>query len=310
MTRIRKKLIMKAVTISTAGLMLAGVATVCCLPSCALRQRAYPQKATGPIGGIEAGKSQLARAATLKVMTLNLAHGRKDGPSQLLQNGKRIRRNLDAVAAMLRRERPNVVGLQEADGPSIWSGGFNHVDHLAKEAGFAFWTRGEHVKGMKLSYGTALLSSRPLRNAASVRFTHSGLAPPKGFVASSICWPSGQAKEVDVVSVHLDFLRSSVRRKQAAELANTLANRKRPLIVMGDFNCEWRSKKSPLRTIARQLSLKPYRPEALSMATFPRSKKRLDWILISGSFRFVTYATLADVVSDHRSVVAEIAHRG
>jgi len=303
-----KKPTKKAVAAIVASVMLAMAVAALCLPSSILRQSARSQGQGGSVV-VEQREPRSADAATLRVMTLNVAHGRKNGPNQLFQRGKRIRRNLDAVAAVLRRERPHVVGLQEADGPSIWSGGLNHVEHLARAAGLPHWTRGEHVKGMKLSYGTALLSSLPLGDAASVRFTHSGLAPPKGFVVCSTHWPGSQAKEIDVASVHLDFLRSSVRRKQATELADTLSSRKRPLIVMGDFNCEWGSEDSPLRIIAKRLSLKPYRPEAPDMATFPRSKKRLDWILISADLKFVTYAPLTDVVSDHRPVLAETAMR-
>ena len=76
---------------------------------------------------------------------------------------------------------------------------------------------------------------------------------------------------------------------------------------MGDFNCEWGSDDSPLCALAKRLGLKTHRPEAPGLATFPRSKKRLDWILLSGELELVTHAVLDDVVSDHRPVVAKIA---
>ncbi|MCZ6792551.1 MAG: hypothetical protein O7J95_02930, partial [Planctomycetota bacterium] len=44
-----------------------------------------------------------------RVVCLNLAHGRKDGPNQLLQSGDAIRSNLDDVAAFLHREMPDLV---------------------------------------------------------------------------------------------------------------------------------------------------------------------------------------------------------
>ena len=46
---------------------------------------------------------------TLRVLTLNIAHGRKRGPHQLLQRRRSIRANLDDVAEVIRREGPRVI---------------------------------------------------------------------------------------------------------------------------------------------------------------------------------------------------------
>ena len=75
-----------------------------------------------------------ARAQPFRVMSLNLGHGRGEGVHQLLTSDVGIHDNLERVAGLLKREAPHVVALQEADGPSIWSGGFDHVATLA-EAG-------------------------------------------------------------------------------------------------------------------------------------------------------------------------------
>jgi len=61
------------------------------------------------------------QASTLKVMTLNIAHGRSTGFHQLLQSRSTVVRNLDHIRAVLSREKPDLLGLQEADGPSFWS---------------------------------------------------------------------------------------------------------------------------------------------------------------------------------------------
>ena len=42
------------------------------------------------------------------------------------------------------------------------------------------------------------------------------------------------------------------------------------------------------------------------MITFPALKKRLDYILVSDDFEFVTYRVIKDMVSDHLGVVSEI----
>ena len=241
---------------------------------------------------------------TLKVMTLNVAHGRRKSLHQALQKRAKIEANLDAIAKVLKREGPHVVALQEADGPSIWSGRFDHVEYLAGNAGFSHHCRGEHVKGMKLSYGTALLSRLELKDCRSVTFAPSPPTLSKGFVVGTIQWPGRPGLQVDCVSVHLDFSRKSVRRKQVRKMITELAERENPLIIMGDFNCEWTGRDRSLRTLAKELDVVAYKPTAEDMPTFPKLKKRLDWLLVSPELEFVEYKTVPDAVSDHRGVVA------
>jgi len=247
-----------------------------------------------------------ASSNTLRVMTLNLAHGRKDGANQILQSTRRIRSNLNEIAPVLVKAGPDVVALQEADGPSIWSGAFSHVQHVAEKAEFRYCVRGEHVKGMKLSYGTALLSMLPLRAPVSRTFAPSPPTFSKGFVLATVAWPGEQGRQAHVVSVHLDYSRKSVRRSQARELLEYLAPREQPAIIMGDFNCDWLTTDSALRLLADGLGLKAHEPDAPAPATFPFSGKRLDWILISPDLEFVRHEVLPDVVSDHLPVLAEI----
>jgi len=258
---------------------------------------------------------------SLTVMTLNLAHGRKDGAHQALLSPETIRSNLDEVAAMLAGGKPDVVALQEADGPSIWSGNFDHVEYLARGAGFPHCLRGEHVCGLGLSYGTALLSRLPMADGRSVTFPSSPPTLPKGYISATVAWPGDPDSRVCVVSVHLDFSRQSVRQRQVREMITRLSKLEVPLIVVGDFNDSWQRDseqqdseqqdseqraENPLRYLARELDLKAFEPAAEALGTFVSADRRLDWILISPSLEFVEYKNIAEVVSDHRAVVAEL----
>lgn len=78
------------------------------------------------------------------------------------------------------------------------------------------------------------------------------------------------------------------------------------MIVMGDFNTDWSHEGSAVRLITRELALNAYSPESQGLETFPWSGKRLDWILLSGELQFSSYRVVADVLSDHRGVVAEV----
>ncbi len=218
---------------------------------------------------------------------------------------KRIESNLDQVTAVLLGERADVVALQEADGPSIWSGRFDHVAYLAERAEMPHFFRGEHVRGMKLNYGTALLSRHPLCDIVTHTFAPAGPRPTKGIVVAGLRCPAGSERMLDVASIHFDFSSRSVRRKQAEEVIQLLAPRRRPLVLMGDFNCGFGGTEGTLEELASALGLKAYKPTA-DMATFPLRNVRLDWILVSAELEFRNYATLPDVLSDHRAVVATL----
>lgn len=259
-----------------------------------------------PIGGrVAAGEPTPACMDRLDVLTLNLAHGRRDAFHQALEARATIEGNLRDVAAMLRREQPHVVALQEADGPTLWSGTFDHVAFVAGAAGFSWYLRGEHVRGPTARYGTALLSRLSPAAPLSITFEPSLPTPPKGFVVATVRRPDAPEVAVDVVSVHLDFARAAVRRRQVAHLAEVLAQRPERLrVLLGDFNTGW-AQEETLRALAEALDLVAWRPEAQDLGTFG-SGARLDWILASPALGFETYEVLADVLSDHRAVRARL----
>ena len=151
-----------------------------------------------------------------------------------------------------------------------------------------------------------MLSTLRPSDPVSVTFAPSPPTFPKGFVVCTIRWPGDPNAEIDVVSTHLDYSRRSVRKRQVKELVNKLSHRKRPLVVMGDFNCEWTAKERTLPMLAEKLNLRAYEPQAADMGTFPSSQRRLDWILISPELQFLTYEVLPDTVSDHLGLVSEL----
>jgi len=241
----------------------------------------------------------------LRIMTFNIAHGRGEAFHQLLQRSATTLSNLDGIAAMLRDSGAHVVALQEADDPSFWSGNFSHVDYLASRGGFSRAVHGQHVDGLGLAYGTALVSRIDLSDPRAITFDPAQSPMPKGFVVSTIGWPGRPGIEIDVVSVHLDFASSTTRREQARELVATLRERQRPLVVMGDLNTGW-AEDSSVRHICEALGLSAYRPEAAGLETFPAYGERLDWILVSPGISFHSYAVLPHTLSDHRGVIAEL----
>ena len=111
---------------------------------------------------------------------------------------------------------------------------------------------------------------------------------------------------MDVLSIHLDFARQSVRNQQVDEIIEMVSDRGNPIIVIGDFNAEWDSSRSPVRRLAEQIGLTAFEPEDETMYTYPGFRTRLDWILISCELEFVEHKILSDRVSDHRPLLAGI----
>lgn len=247
---------------------------------------------------------------SIKLLTLNIAHGRNDGFHQLFQSKNTIKTHLENIFSALIAYHPDIIAIQEADGPSFWSGGFSHVQLMARRLKY-YAIRGEHVKGAGLSYGTALLSRTPLKYVTSYSFPPHFPAFHKGFVIATTHWPANKQFEFDSISVHFDFISAKVRNEQADTLIQAISHRNRPIIIMGDFNCEWESASSAQNSsvvtyIARRLNLNAYKPDSKSMQTFPLYQTRIDWILISKEFSFIEYRVLPDKLSDHLGVMAKI----
>src|SRR5690606_38352006 len=245
----------------------------------------------------------------LRVLTLNLAHGRADGWHQAFLSRSAIRANLDAVASVLKREAPDAVALQEADAPSMWSGRFDHVAYLAETTRLSWFTRCDHVQGLGLKYGTALLARHRLREPLAVTFAPTPPTLSKGFVVATLEWTDHErtVRPITAVSVHLDFARGAARRKQVRELLAVLEERRSmPLVVMGDFNAAWPDDASVVRLLAEKLGIDAFRPDAPDIVTFPFVGRRLDWILASRELRVVDFRVLTDVVSDHYAVLCDL----
>ena len=249
-------------------------------------------------------------SGVLKILTLNVAHGRKDAFNQMLVTKKTIQQNLSDIAAVLIKENADVVALQEADGPSGWSGKFDHVELIAQQAGYPWYYRADHARSWLFSYGTAVLSRWPISETIEHTFTPSPPTLNKGFLLSHMTWQSDEAAdnklEIDIVSVHLDFSRQKVREQQISEIAEALSEREHPMIILGDFNSEWFSDESVVKALAEEAQLKVYEPQAENMRTYVSRDRRFDWILISSELEFVSYRVLPDVISDHLAVVAEV----
>ena len=243
----------------------------------------------------------------LRVATLNIAHGRGDSLNQLLVSRDKTRDNLDAISQFLQAREIHIAALQEADAPSWWSGDFDHAAYLAGSAGFSHWAQASHASLGVGHYGTAVLSQLPIGSAMAQDFAPSPPTANKGFTLAEITWPldTGASVTIDVVSIHMDFSRKSVRESQMRELDQVMQNRRNPLVLMGDFNSETLADRLVAQAAqnSRHLHTVPFDQGEHSSY----KDKRLDWIIVSGDFEIVDYVTAPEVLSDHRAVIATLA---
>lgn len=242
----------------------------------------------------------------LTLVSLNIAHGRKQSLNQLFTSTKTIKRNLLDIASFLQEVDADIVALQEADKASCWSGNFNHIDLIANSAGFSQWAHSSHAKLFFANYGTAILSKYPINKALGYRFAPSPPTMRKGFTLVEIKWLIGlQEIDLDVVSLHLDFSRQYVREKQIKELNDVLKHRNNPLIIMGDFNSAALAKKLVSKSSRNDYQLHTYQPNNSRLTTY--KSKRLDWIILSKELQFNYFYHNQDHLSDHQAVVANIS---
>ena len=77
-------------------------------------------------------------SAVIRVATLNIAHGRKDGRNQMLLGEETIRSNLVEVAALMDRSEADVIALQEVDAERTLQS-MDKVEALVAMTGADFW---------------------------------------------------------------------------------------------------------------------------------------------------------------------------
>jgi len=242
---------------------------------------------------------------TLKVASLNIAHGRGGSLNQMFIGKSRIERNLDAVAGLLATQDAHVVALQEVDVDSLWAGSFDHAARQMEGGRMNCAVLGLHAQTWLYRFGTGLLSEIRLTEPRVLDFTPTPPTTTKGLVSATLNWRKGEeVKSVRLASVHLDFSRKGARNRQLADIINAINESSVPIILMGDFNEQWRSEDSVVRRLVEEAGMIAYQPESDDLSTYKDT--RLDWILVSRELEFVYYQVVGEEVSDHRMVTAQL----
>ena len=228
-------------------------------------------------------------------------------------------RRLDVgrVAAVIAREAPDVVGLQELDVNRSRSGGVDQAHAIAERLGMAvsFNSALIRVRVAEERYGDAVLSRLPLRQVASGPLPRPPRVP--GLEDRGALWVEVEApggRRLQVITTHLGLVPLEQRLQVEALLGPEwmmAATARGPTLLIGDFNAT--SRYAAYRRLAgayadMQLGLAP-----TTVATFPARLPllRIDHIFASPGVRaldvWAPNGALARAASDHLPLVAEIA---
>lgn len=243
----------------------------------------------------------------ISILTLNMAHGRKNAFHQLLLSKTDIEKNLQEIADLVKRTNPDIVALQEADNASLWSGHFNHIEYLSKLIPSQYSIQGDHVRGLGLAYGTAILSNLKISTGSSTLLPSSFLTPAKGFVQATINLQHPLLNKITFVSIHLDFLSQTIRKQQTEKLIDHLKNNPYPIVIAGDLNSNWDNPQSVVKLLCKKLNLHVYQPLSDKTPTFPLTGSRIDWIAVSKSLTFTDYKVVKQTLSDHQAVITKVS---
>jgi endonuclease/exonuclease/phosphatase family metal-dependent hydrolase len=251
----------------------------------------------------------------LRIITFNIAHGRRLAPIQGLTSGRKIRLTLLKIAALLTELAPDVVALQEIDECSRWAGNFDQLEFLREAAGFphaVFGINNRREGLINLCYGNALLSRHPILTTTNVAFGKSRVGE-KGFMFAEL---DVHGRCIPIVNLHLHY-RSRVHRFiQAGQLIAWLQEKIRerhaawaiPPIVCGDFNNS-AARADATAALLRELSGHGHGAYTLhphgGARTYPSPlpSRALDFVLLPPGCHRSRGEVVRAMLSDHRPVM-------
>lgn len=207
--------------------------------------------------------TSVAGAGEVRLVSYNIHHGvGVDG--QL---------DLERIAALIKKEKPDFVALQEVDNMVGRSGKVDQAAVLAEKLGMhhAF---GKCIDLQGGGYGNAVLSKYPIAKTIVHRLP--GTGEPRVVLEVEV---QKEGKKLSVASVHFDWTTEDVRMLQAKAVEKQFTTHKHPVILLGDFNARPESK--TMQFLARTWTIVPKMGD---QSTFPAGKPRseIDYILTHG----------------------------
>ncbi|SDM33796.1 Metal-dependent hydrolase, endonuclease/exonuclease/phosphatase family [Catalinimonas alkaloidigena] len=246
-----------------------------------------------------ADTAAVAGGATLRVMTYNIHHANPPGqPDQI---------DVEGIADVIRRQRPDLVALQEVDVRTARAGQVDEAERLAAALDMHVYF-GKAMDYDGGGYGVALLSRFPLSETQVMPLPAQPAPPsePRVLATARVQLPNGRA--IRFASTHLDAGRDSTNRQlQIDAIVQRTAADSLPWLIGGDFNA------TPHSGVIRTLDAAFTRTCHDCAPTIPidRPEKAIDFLAFRGEppFRVVDHQVINhEAASDHLPVVAELTY--
>lgn len=228
-------------------------------------------------------------AGELRVVSYNIHHG-------VGEDGKL---DLKRIAEIIKKQKPDLVALQEVDNMVERSGKVDQAAVLAKMLGMhhAF---GKCIDLQGGGYGNAVLSKYPILNTVIHRLP--GTGEPRVVLEVEV---KKDDKTLSFASVHFDWRSEKVRMLQAKAVEKNFTAHKHPVILLGDFNA--RPESETMKFLSKTWTIVPKEGDRLtSPANKPRSE--IDYILTHGmdASKATSKVLNEAVASDHRPILGVI----
>jgi endonuclease/exonuclease/phosphatase family metal-dependent hydrolase len=236
---------------------------------------------------------------TIRVMTYNIHHG----------EGMDGRVDLQRIADLIKRERADIVALQEVDKGVERTARRDCPGELAALTGMScVFSNNYHCQGGE--YGNAVLTRFPVKRSTNRHYQMPGPSEQRGLLQVVL---DIHGRELVFMDTHVDYRRDDAERLlNAGEILEVLQSyRGRPVILCGDFNDTPDSR--TYQKIAQGFT------DAWTMVgrgdgfTIPseQPRQRIDYIWLSkgSTIEALTISVPQSKASDHLPVVGELRLR-
>ncbi|MBN2377386.1 MAG: endonuclease/exonuclease/phosphatase family protein [Sedimentisphaerales bacterium] len=251
------------------------------------------------------------KPGNLKVMTYNIHHaGGMDG-----------KLDLDRIGAIIAREKPDIVGLNEVDNNFAARSDFLDEPKLLAEKLAMHYVyaptlnSGDAAKPNQ--YGNALLSKFPIKKWTSHKLYRFENNEPRICIEAVV---NVGGADYTVMVTHLDHRSDLGRAEQARDIIELLPDRPMRTILVGDFNAvppgvddsEGKVRSRPISIILEKLKDSFVLAGAGEPGSNRDSSRRIDYVFVSEDLaeKVVSCETIrteqTKVASDHKPVVVVI----
>jgi Metal-dependent hydrolase len=246
----------------------------------------WPARSSTPNG--------IAFSKRLRVMTYNIHVG--------VGIDKKL--DLQRIADVIIKEKPDLVGLQEVDRGVKRTEGKDEIAELAKmtHMDYAFAHNLDYQGGQ---YGVAMLSRFLLNNVEHRMFENKREAERRGMLRAQV---DVGGKIVNFVTTHLDYQYSDGRVFETEQLLKFLDGVNGPLVVVADMNDEPTGDAYKLMLARFSDAWVSSRAKG-SGFSYPADKpiKRIDYVFYGGEgLRARQARTVETLASDHMPVVVDL----